>query len=54
MLTVVKNQVIGYKICIRKGVIIQADDIDRHMGVPPPPSGMKCHVKARDDLNLGD
>ena len=23
----------------RKGVIIQADDIGQHMGVPPPPPG---------------
>ena len=35
MWTVVKNGVIGCKICEKKGVIIQADDIGRHMGVPP-------------------
>ena len=35
--TVVKNGVIGCKTCEKKGVIIQADDIGRHMGVPPPP-----------------
>ena len=33
--TVVKNGVIGCKICEKKGVIIQADDIGRHMGMPP-------------------
>ena len=35
--TVVKYVVIGCKICVKKGVIIQADDISQHMGVPLPP-----------------
>ena len=33
--TVVKNEVIVR--FTKKGVIIQADDIGRNMGVPPPP-----------------
>ena len=45
--TVVKNGVIGCKICFKKGVIMQADDFGRHtdMGVPPPlatPLGHRC------------
>ena len=32
----IKNGVSGCKICEKKGVIIQAEDIGRHMGVPPP------------------
>ena len=36
MWTVVKNGVIGCKICVKKGIIIQADDIGRHIGVPSP------------------
>ena len=36
MWTVVENRVIEYKIYVKKGVMIQADDIDRHIygGVP--------------------
>ena len=40
-----KNGVIGCKVCVKKGVIILADDTRRHMGVPPPvsaPSQAEC------------
>ena len=33
--TVVKNGVIGCKICVKKGVFSQADDIGQNMGMSP-------------------
>ena len=45
MSILVKNGVIGCKICIKKGVIVQADDIGRYMGVPPPPKKNTDYIK---------
>ena len=48
--TVVKNGVSGCKICVKKVVIIQASDISRHMGVPPP-GHLSLHIPTMPSQN---